>query len=104
MTVDSPPLIFTSIRTFDAYLSGMEREYEAQSDGEMAQAGGYDTMLRTRACLQLVRDLRERLAPSVEAEIAEAATVASEDRVEQQFKDAYGPDADKLATFQAEGR
>jgi hypothetical protein len=90
MTVHPPPLIFTSIRTFDAYLSGMEREYEAQSDGELTGAGGYDRMIRVRACLQLVRDLRERLAPSVE--IAEAATVAAEesveDRVEAQYREA----------------
>jgi hypothetical protein len=95
MTVHPPPLIFTSIRSFDAYLSGIEREYEAQSDGEMAQSGGYDRTIRVRACLQLVRDLRERLAPTVEAEIAEAATVAAEDRVEATWREQY-PGADEL--------
>ena len=81
------PLIFDSLRLFDDYLSGMEREYEARTDGEMAQSGGYDRMIRTRACLQLVRDLREKLAPSVEAEIAESVTVAHEESVEARYRD-----------------
>ena len=97
MTVH-PPLIH-DLRTFDAYLSGMEREYDAQTDGEMAQAGGYDRMIRVKACLQLVRDLRAELAGSLEAEEAERAHV---DSVEQQYKEAYGPEP--LAPWQAEGR
>jgi hypothetical protein len=101
VTVHPPPLIFSDLRSFDAYLSGMEREYDAQSDGEMAQAGGYDRMIRVKACLQLLRDLRTKLAESLEAEEAERAYA---DSIEQQYKEAYGPDADKLAAYNAEGR
>ena len=82
------------VQHFDVYLS----------DGETAQSSGYAGQKRAEGRIGAYREVLERIAPLAAAERAERAETAAVESVEQRFKDAYGPDADKLATWQAEGR
>ena len=88
----------------DAWLQGRITHAESYLDGEVAQSIGWELQLKHRARLDCYREVAAKIAHLVAAEADERAERAHVDSIEQQYKEAYGPDADKLATWQAEGR
>lgn len=87
---------FTELQAFiDKRLASLESDLD---DRETAQAFGVALMAKRATLLDIAFAIRE----AVEAEVTDAATVAHEESVEAQYREAYG--LEPLAPYQAEGR
>lgn len=96
------PLVENFIE-LDAWLDGRIRHARSfLDDGETAQSIGWDAQVRHRARIGAFSEVREQIAPMVEAERAEQQETAAGESIEQQYKRTYGDDP--IAPWQAEGR
>ena len=71
-------------------------------DDETAASIGIHKQNLSRGRVMAFEDVRSLIRDAVEAEIAESVTVAHEESVESQYREAYGPEP--LAPWQAEDR
>jgi hypothetical protein len=91
-----------TIIEFAEWLAGRilhERAYLEDESGLRS-----DVQLEHRGTLAALLQAQERFAQLEAYARAERVQVAHEDRIDAAYRERYGPDADKLATYQAEGR
>jgi hypothetical protein len=73
-------------------------------DDEWCQHAGIRGQDRLTAYRTTLLDVAFAIREWVTTEQQELAAMLAVDTEEERWKDTYGPDADKLATYQAEGR
>ncbi len=97
-----------SVQSFGELAAWLVRQIENLdadcNDGETIGSIGLDAHKRSLVRVAVYRDVLHQIAPAVLAEAEESQRVAAEDSFEDRYKRAYGPDADKLGAYQAEGR
>ncbi len=95
------------VQTFTELVAWLERGIQNLdadcNDEETIGAIGIHAHRRSLARVSAYRDVLFQIGPAADAEADRQREVA-EDSFEARYKEAYGPDADKLAAYQAEGR
>ncbi len=96
------------VQTFTELAAWLERGIQNLdadcNDDETMGAIGIHAHRRSVARVAAYRDVLFQIGPAVDAEAAERQREVAEDSFEARYKEAYGPDADKLGAWQAEGR
>lgn len=99
-----PRSLHPSIGSFTDLQTWIERRLEGIAadlgDDETMQSIGHDGKVRLDARRAAYQDVAFAIAPV----LAEEYEVRRDDGIEAQYRDAYGPDAERLAAYQAEGR
>lgn len=108
MTIQRPTPIRPQIESWQDLQAWIDKRLENiesdLGDDETMQSIGDRGEARLTSRRSELLDVAFAIAPMVAAEQVERERVAAEDSTEAAYKATYGPDADKLATYQAEGR
>lgn len=103
-----PTPLHPSVESWTELQAWIDKQLEnidsSLGDDETLQSIGPKGQARLGTRWALLTDIAEMIHCNVVDEADEAARTAYEEAAEAEYREAYGPDFDKLATFQAEGR